>query len=523
MKKQIVINKGLSEVRIAILEDNDLVELMVERPNDEKIIGSIYKGKIVKILHPIKGLFIDIGMGQDAFLHFNDVSYGANFNAYNDDYPPNVDKKLKGKGGEIRKGLSLYHGQKIIVQAIKEPIGNKGVRVTSEVTLPGRYLVLIPGVEAINVSRKIHQFKEKKRLKNLLSSLLPPNFGVIVRTEAEAQDEEILKKDLQDLLDTWGKIQSRIDDEKPIDIIHEDNEISSSVIRDIFRDNIDRVVIDNKKLYKEILSYVKEISPHLVEKVEHYKSKKPIFEDFGVERQILESHSKAVNCGNGGVYVIIEQTEALVSIDVNSGKFLSNKNSDINSLKVNLLAAKEIAKQLRLRDLGGLIVIDFIDMLDRKNRDALYEGFKNELSRDRAKWSMSEISRFGLIELARQRERESLFHSMSDICPLCIGKGRVPTKESILTQIEIWLATFKEHSSEKSLKLIVNQSTKDFLTAGLKSVRLQLMFKFFLRIDIEVNDKLYDSQFKFFSKKTNQDLTAKYGQTFLPEHHQDYA
>lgn len=522
MKKQIVINKGLAEVRIAILEDNDLVELMVERPNDEKIIGSIYKGKIIRILHPIRGLFVDIGMSQDAFLHFNDVSYGINFNAYHGDYPTKIDKSLKGKGSEIRKGIVLYPGQKIIVQAIKEPIGNKGIRVTSEVTLPGRFLVLIPGVETINVSRKIHQFKEKKRLKNLITSLLPPNFGTIVRTEAEDQAEETLKKDLQDLLESWEKIQSKIDSENFTDILHQDNAISSSVIRDIFKESVDQVVVDNKKLYKEILSHVKEITPHLLNKISHYKARKPIFEEFGIERQILESNSKTVNCGNGGVYVIIEQTEALVSIDVNSGKFMSNRNSDLNSLKVNLLAAKEIAKQLRLRDLGGLIVIDFIDMIEKKNREALLEGFKNELSKDRAKWSMSEISRFGLIELARQRERESLFHSMSDTCPLCIGKGRVPTKESILTQIEIWLATFKEHSQEKSLKLIVNQSTKDFLTAGLKSVRLQLIFKFFLRINIEIDDRLYDSQFKFISKKSNEDLTAKYGQTFLPEHHQDY-
>ncbi|MCC7429594.1 Rne/Rng family ribonuclease [bacterium] len=506
MRKQIIVNEGFAETRIALLEDNDLVELIVEKEGDEKIVGSIYKGTVTKVLKPLKGIFINIGLEQDAFLHFSDVADQTNKIAYGTN---DISGFTNSKPVEIRGNLTIAPGQKIIVQAQKEPIGKKGVKVTSEISLPGRFLVLLPEGNNLNVSKKIESNKEKKRLKEIVESLLPVNFGVIVRTEAEEEGEESLKNDLQELLNLWKQIQKKVDNENIPLLLHQDASISSSVIRDLFREDIDRVVVDAKKVYKEISNYIKDVAPNLVDKIEIYQAKKPIFDEFGIEKQILESQSKNVPCGNGA-YVVIEPTEALVSIDVNSGKYLGNQNSDLNSLKVNLSAARQIAKQLRLRDIGGLIIIDFIDMLDRKNKETLFQTFKQELSKDRAKWSMTPISKFGLIELTRQRERESLFHTLSEVCPTCDGKGRIFTKETIIDQISRWLARFKLNSSEIQIKLVVNESIKTHLTEGLKSIRLQLMFKYFLKIDIEADNSLFDSQFKFFSKKTGEEITKKF-------------
>ncbi|MBN2091972.1 Rne/Rng family ribonuclease, partial [candidate division KSB1 bacterium] len=441
MEKQIFINTSIGETRIAILEDGKLVELFVERPENERMVGDIHLGRVANVMKGMQAAFVDIGQTQDAFLHFSDIGEsireyssiidydnGEGFNRFNKDY--------------------LKEGHEILVQIIKEPISNKGARLTTEISLPGRFLVLVPNQNLIGVSKKILSQREKRRLRRLARTLRPENFGVIIRTVAEGKDEKSLKADLDALVQTWRKIKNKVKKAVPPMLIHKDMGMASSIIRDLFTQDVTKVVVDSRTLFNEIKSYLRDISPQLIDKVEFYNRAEPLFDAFSIESDIEKSLARKVWLKIGG-YLIFDSTEALVAIDVNSGKYVGHSDHEHNSLRINLEAAREIARQLRLRDLGGIIVIDFIDMQDPKNRKKVYDELKRELKRDRAQSSVAPISDFGLMQMTRERIRPSLLFSFSEPCPTCGGTGRVTSKGAIVNKIERWIKRYRTTNKER--------------------------------------------------------------------------
>jgi len=505
IRKEIVINTTTSETRIAILENGTLVELYIEHPENERMVGDIYKGKVSKVLPGMMAAFIDIGHKQNAFLHFADIS--SPFVSYGAD-------NTRQRSGRERKRLSemevlLKEGQDVMVQITKEPLMTKGARVTTAVTVPGRFVVLVPNENYIGVSKKIDNFREKKRLKRIAREILPKNFGLIVRTVAAFKDEDILKKDLLTLMNTWKEIQKKAANKHGPILLYKDMGMASSIIRDIFTGDIDRVVIDNKKLLRTINTYLKDAAPKLLEKVEYYNLQKPLFEEFNIEKEIIKIIDPKVWLSGGG-HIIINPTEAMVTIDINSGKYIGGSNYEANATKVNLQAAREIARQLRLRDIGGLIVIDFIDMAEEKNRKRVYYEIRNEIKRDRAKNSVLPMSEYGLIEMTRQRIRPSLLQTFSDACPYCRGTGRILSKESIASSIESWIKRFRMQMKERRLILRVNQEMKDFLTDGWSNHLFKLMWKYWIKIEIETVSDLRPDEYRVIMKKTGEDVTDKF-------------
>ncbi len=504
MKKEIIINSSIGETRIAIVENGQLVELFVEQPEHGRMVGDIYLGKVVNVVQGMQAAFVDIGHKQDAFLHFSDI--GDELVEY---------KSLLNLGGKSQPRKKSgqrpipKEGQEILVQIIKEPISKKGARITTELSFPGRYIVLVPNSDTVGVSKKIYRLKEKRLLKKTVSSIRPEGFGIIVRTVAENKDESQLKNDLDNLLKQWKKIEGKLKKTTTPALIYKDVTMASSVIRDLFTSDVNKVILDSKKLFKQTVSYLKDLSSPLAGRVEYYKGKKPIFDYFGIESDFEKSLSRKVWTPNGG-YLIFDHTEALVAVDVNSGKFIGRKQPEQNILKVNLEASREIARQLRLRDMGGIIVIDFIDMLDPKNKKKLYDEFAKELKKSRAQVNLAQVSEFGLIELTRERVRPSLLYAFSESCPTCEGLGRVISESTTITKIERWIKRFKAERKEWFLNLVVHPSISDSLKKGFVSNIKRLMWKYRVKIDIVMDDSLRRDKFKVLLKKSGTDITEQF-------------
>ena len=505
MKKEIIINSTNEDTRIALLENGKLVELFVERPDNERMVGDIYKGRVRKVVKGMQAAFIDIGFEQDAFLHFSDM--GSSVNQLFADID---EEMLEGnKVEEMDPAELLRPGQEIVVQIIKEPISNKGPRVTTELTLPGRFIVLVPNQRRIGVSRKIASARERRRLRQIARKILPKNFGLIVRTVAEGKTEEVLRQDLQKLLKTWRQIQNKIQRSATPMLLFKDLGMASSVIRDLFTPDVERVVVDSRKMHRSIVKYLREVGSELHQRVQYFKSREPIFDVFHIEEEIQKSLQNKVWMKNGG-YIIIEHTEALTVVDVNSGRYFGKKDHERNSLKINLEAAREIARQLRLRDVGGLIVIDFIDMVEQSNKEKVVHELKKEFKRDRAVTKIEGMSRFGLVEMTRQRIRPSLIYNITEPCPLCEGRGLVPTKGTVLANIERALRRYVATDLDRRVIIQAHPEIVEYLNNKRISRRLRLMWKYWIKIDTEENPSLRPHEFRLLIKKTREDVTERF-------------
>jgi len=395
MVKEIIINSTSTQTRVAITEDSNLVDFFVDYPENRRMVGDIYLGRVARVLPGIKAAFVDIGMKHDGFLHFSDIGERTQqfqdllgedadvedeeeINSHNASGTNNGNHSNNRQPGKDNfPTVKLRKGDEIIVQITKEPVSNKGVRVTSSVSLPGRFCVLLPFDNKVGVSKKIYDFKERRRLRSIARGILPKNYGLIIRTVARNQTEDALKEDLNNLVKTWRVIEQSIKSEKPPSLVHQDLNTTSSVIRDLFSADVSKIFIDSKKLYKQIRNYVEIKQPDQVDKIDLYKTTGSIFDSFKIEEQIKTLMGRKVSLPSGG-YLIIEHTEAMVVIDVNSGRYAKNKEQELNSLKTDLEAAREIARQMRLRDIGGIIVIDFIDLEEEKNRKKIYDELKKE-------------------------------------------------------------------------------------------------------------------------------------------------
>ncbi len=520
MKKEILINSTSYETRIAITEDARLVELFFESPDLTRNVGDLYYGKVARVMPGIKAAFINLGFPQDAFLHFSDIEtspddykvlLGDDSDIDEDDDEEEQESTKQNKNTRERSAAyTLTKGQDIIVQITKEPVSNKGFRVTAKVSLPGRYLVLIPFSHKIGLSRKIYNYKEKKRLKTLVRKNLPDGFGAIIRTVAAGQDENLILDDLNKLISTWNDIENKMKNESAPTLLYKDISTTNSVIRDLFKEDVTKVLIDSKKIYKQIRSYVETTSPEYLDKVVLYEGKAPIFDAFyNIEKQIEETLNKKVQIKNYG-YIIIETTEAMTVVDVNSGKYAKSKDQESNSLKINLEAAKEIVRQARIRDIGGLIVVDFIDLYEEPSRRKLYEELKREFKKDRAKVTVLPMSEFGIVQITRQRIRQNIIQRLSSNCPMCSGTGRVQSRMSFMTEIENWLQRYKGSSSSFILRLRINPLIKYYLTSGIINKILKLCFRYKVFIKLETDENIALDKFKFFDVKTGFDITDEY-------------
>ncbi|MCX7735177.1 MAG: Rne/Rng family ribonuclease [Candidatus Kapabacteria bacterium] len=556
MKKDIIINSTMNEVRIAILEDDQLAEFLVEMPDKERSIGNIYLGKVSRIVPGINAAFINIGKNQDAFLHFSDIDETLeniitededddfddedNFNSDVYDSQHNKadsslkiiekpkrktvadiissNKAKKSSAKQISTAqnkrssgykINLEEGQNVLVQVIREAYGSKGVRVTTRIGLPGKYTVLLPFDSIIGVSKKIYSRQERKRLRNLAKHSLPQNFGCIIRTASEGKSDKELLKDWESLLKTWEEIEKKVKHATEPGLVYQDMELATSVIRDLFTDDVQRVVVDSKKLYKDILSYVKWSAPQMTDRIELYTDKVSIFDKFGIERELEQTYKRKLNLPSGGS-IVIDKTEAMFVIDVNTGKSVSEKVQEQNAYKTNLEAVKEIARQIRLRDMSGMILIDFIDMAGEVHRKKLYLAMKKALKRDRAKIVVYPLTKLGIMQITRQRINQYIQEKLTENCPVCNGRGKIASRAVLLSSIERWLKNFRSKSREFRLILEVHPYVADYLTEGTLSKLSKLMIKFFVKIKLQQNDLLPIDHFKFYSQRRNVDITNEF-------------
>jgi len=452
MAREIVINATKHESRIAVLDDSQMVELSVERTRHRTIVGNIYKGRVTKVLPGMQSAFVDLGLERDAFLYVSDVI--EDLEEYESETPDELHiDDVPQHRPEASIADLLREGQEIVVQVSKDTIAGKGARITSHITLPGRFLVYMPTVSHIGVSRRIEDEAERARLKDILERIRPAGLGgFIVRTAGEQRNEDDFIADLKYLTDLWEGIKRRAEKSSAPSVIHHDLDLVLRTIRDVLSPEFKTVWVDSVEQYQRIVEFLDHIQPNLVSRVRLYRRDEPIFDDFGIEGEIAKALKSKVWLKSGG-YIVINQTEALVAIDVNTGKYVGKKNLEETVFKTNLEAAKEIVRQIRLRDLGGIIVLDFIDMEESQNRARLFETLENEIKKDRSKTKILQISEFGLIEMTRKRVRQSLERSLTQACPYCGGSGRIKSNTTIA--LEIWRELMKARDFHEGQDVIV--------------------------------------------------------------------
>jgi ribonuclease G len=442
MSSDILINASSGETRVALLESGQLVELYIERKSDQGISGNIYKGRVVRVLPGMQAAFVDIGLEKAAFLYVTDVHQDFEDlelmmrarEEENGDLAHSEEEEILELNTPFQIEDLLHEGQEILVQVSKEPLGSKGARITSHISLPGRHLVLMPMVDHIGVSRRIENEIERKRLREIIHQIKPPGFGLIVRTASEGKGDPELRQDMEFLIKMWNNIQKRKSTYPVPSLINKDLDISLRAIRDLFTQDVDRVVVDSEEEYRKILDFCENFMPQLKSSIELYDKDEPLFDYYGIEMEISRALGRRVWLKSGG-YIVIEMTEALTVIDVNTGRYVGKRNLEDTILKTNLEAVKEIAYQLRLRNIGGIIIIDFIDMEKESSREKVFQALTEALKKDKSKTNILKISELGLVEMTRKRTRESLGRILSERCFYCEGRGFLKSRSTIGQEI----------------------------------------------------------------------------------------
>ncbi|HET6797227.1 MAG TPA: Rne/Rng family ribonuclease [Gemmatimonadales bacterium] len=565
MKREILINGSQRETRVAILEDDRLVELLVDRPDHRRTVGDIYLGRVEAVLPGIQAAFVDIGQEKSAFLHASDLLEPDEDEEPEEEEPddppqpeaaaveegtvedPPAEPIQERKGGwrsrdrrhrrrnnggnaaterptaegrqrEIspRRALPniqeiLKKGQNLPVQVTKEPIGSKGCRVTAQISLPGRFLVYMPYASKVGVSRKIESREQRAKLREMVSKLLPKDAGgVIVRTVAEGVTEEHFRREIDSLMALWKKInRKKTFVRRAPALLQRETSLTRGIIRDLFSSKVDALYVDMKELYNEIEQYLQQIDPELMSRVHLYTEPTPLFDKFDIESEIRDLFKARVELPTGGS-LVIQPTEALISIDVNTGRYTGKKDPEKTILRTNLEAAREIARQIRLRDIGGIIVCDFIDMETRSNRDKVLQELRTHLGRDRARTKALAVSELGLVEMTRQRVRPSLWHSMTTNCPTCAGTGRVFTPEVVARRLERALRRAGHERRERQLTVRLHPEVALYLLEEEPKL-LQTLTKI-TGVDIELRDDpmMRLDEFRLMSRPAGRDVTDLY-------------
>ena len=515
MNNELIIDVTPSEVVIALLNDKRLVELNREKSNNNFSVGDIYLGRVKKVMPGLNAAFVDVGYEKDAFLHYLDLGPQAlSLNKFTKlvqtgkqttsnlmyfKFEPDIQKD--GKIGNI-----LNSNQQVLIQIAKEPISTKGPRITTEISLAGRYLVLIPFSDKISVSQKIKTTEEKTRLKRLIQSIKPKNFGVIIRTVAEGKSVADLDADLNDLVKKWETIYQNLKTAQPPFKVLGEIDRTSVILRDLLNASFNSIHINDAALFEEIRTYLQTIAPDKEKILKLYKGPAPIFDHFGVDRQIKGLFGKTVTMRSGG-YLIVEHTEALHVIDVNSGnRAKSDNNQETNALEVNLEAAAEVARQLRLRDMGGIIVVDFIDLHSAENRKLLFDKIKDEMSKDRAKHNILPPSKFGLIQITRQRVRPEMNIVTVEKCPTCGGSGEIQASILLMDQIENNLRYIMKEQNEKDITLCVHPYLEAYITKGwwFNSLKAQWGKKYGKSFKVKPVNSYNFMEYRFLNKNEDE-------------------
>lgn len=511
MVKELIIDSNPDKgVTIALLQDKQLVELNTERVNNNYAVGDIYLGRIKKIMPGLNAAFVDVGYSKDAFLHYLDLGpqvqslikltklvKNGNYKELRlDSLKLQEDINKSGKISEV-----LTRNMMLPVQIAKEPISTKGPRLSSDLSIAGRYVVLVPFSSVVSISKRIKGNAERTRLKKIVESIKPENFGVIIRTVSEGKGVAEMQKDLLDLIAKWEYFTKRLRQIEPPQKILGEMDRTSTILRDILTAEFSNIYVNDPLIYEETKSYVHDISPELEKIVKLYKHKESIFEHFGVDRQIKTAFGKTVNL-QGGAYLVIEHTEALHVIDVNSGNRTANKeNQEENALQVNIEAAKEIARQLRLRDMGGIVVIDFIDMHKPANRKELFTHLKQYMAADRARHTILPPSKFGLVQITRQRVRPEMNIVTNEKCPACSGTGEIRSSIVLMDDIESNLTYILQEQNEKNITLSVHPYIYAYITSGFISRRMKWYFKFSRWIKVKAVTSYHLTEYHFFNAK----------------------
>lgn len=538
MKREILINGTPRETRVAILEDDRLVELLVDRPDHRRTVGDIYLGRVEAVLPGIQAAFVDIGLEKSAFLHASDLlepddeaddpseedeaDVDAEHADAADELGEDGRKKGNGKPEPRQREVSprrqlpniadiLKKGQTLPVQVTKEPISTKGCRVTAQISLPGRFLVYMPYASRVGVSRKIESREERAKLREIVTRLLPKDAGgMIVRTVAEGVTEEHFQREIESLVNLWKKInRKKMFIRRAPALLQRETSLTRGIIRDLFSWKVDALTVDSKELYNEIEQYVMQVDPELMSRVHLYQEPTPLFDKFDIESEIRDLFRPRCELPTGGS-LIIQPTEALTSVDVNTGRYTGRKDPEKTILRTNLEAAREIARQIRLRDIGGIIVCDFIDMETRVNRDRVLQELRTHLGRDRARTKALAVSELGLVEMTRQRVRPSLWHSMTTDCPTCGGGGRVFTPEVVARRLERSLKRAGHEHRERQLTVRLHPEVALYLLEE-EPKFLQSLQKL-TGLDVELRDDptMRLDEFRMMSRPAGRDVTEQY-------------
>jgi ribonuclease G len=548
VKREILISGTPRETRVAILEDDRLVELLVDRVDNRRSVGDIYLGRVDAVLPGIQAAFLDVGLEKSAFLHASDLlepeedEDPSDLDEDDEDDQPDGDdadvvegeaeaasgaaagavavRKRRGDGGRREVGARravpdistiIKKGDVIPVQVTKEPISTKGCRVTAQISIAGRFLVYMPYASKVGVSRKIESREQRVKLRQMVSELLPPDAGgMIIRTVAEGVTEEHFKREVESLLSTWQKIKRKQHYvRKPPALLHREASLTRALIRDVFSAKVDALWIDSKEVMNEVTQYLELIDPELIDRVHFYEESLPLFDAFKIEQEIRDLFKQRVDLPTGG-YLIIQPTEALVSVDVNTGRYTGKKDPEKTILRTNVEAAREIARQIRLRDVGGIIVVDFIDMDTKANRDRVLQELRQHLGRDRARTRAFAVSELGLIEMTRQRVRPSLWASMTRECPTCIGTGRVFSPEVVARRLERALKRAAIEKKERKLAVRIHPDVAIYLLEEEPKLVQALGKQSGIELELRDDPMLHLDEFRLMSRPAGRDVTELY-------------
>ena len=510
--KEVIINAETLETRVAVTEDGKLEEFNIERTTEERLVGSIFKGRVRNLQDDLKAAFVDIGFEKNAFLHYWDI------------VPNQFDSGVEiveREGGRrpqkpkiTQKDIPRLYppSSEIIVQVTKGPIGTKGPRVTTNLVLPGRFLVLLPNSDQSGISRKIENIEERKRLKKILRELaIPDGMGVIMRTAGEGQQLRYFVRDLALLVEEWNSIQERIKKQPPATCVFEEPDLIERTVRDFLTEDVERIVVDSQKAHDRMREMISRISKRSASKIKFYTEAQPVFDRFGVSKQLENAFSRQVNLKSGGA-IVIDETEALVAIDVNTGRHKGGKDQDAAILKVNLEAAEEITRQLRLRNMGGLIVLDFIDMKSGRDRQQVHNRMRDGLRRDKAKTHILPISQLGLMEMTRQRHSESVRSAVYDDCPYCKGRGKVKSTVTMSVEIQRKLQEIlKKRTRDENdfqLRIVVHPTVLERLRTEDEKHLIEMEKRYFGKLSFRADTGMHAEQFKIVNVETNEELAS---------------
>jgi len=546
VKREILITGSQRETRVAILEDDRLVELLVDRPDHRRTVGDIYLGRVEAVLPGIQAAFVDVGLEKSAFLHASDLlepeedeepsgDEGDEVFEEAAEAEPAAGESGNGEGGKGRAGRQqkanggeprqrevrsrrqlpdisdiVKKGQTLLVQVTKEPISTKGCRVTAQISLPGRFLVYMPFASKVGVSRKIESKELRTRLREMVSRHLPKDAGgMIVRTVAEGVTDEHFRREVEGLLNLWRKINRKKTFVRAPALVQRETSLTRGIIRDLFSAKVDALHVDSKELFNEIEQYLSQVDPELQSRVTLYNESVPLFDKFDIENEIRDLFKARCDLPTGG-YIIIQPTEALISIDVNTGRYTGKKDPEKTILKTNLEAAREIARQIRLRDIGGIIVCDFIDMESRQNRDRVLQELRTHLGRDRARTRAFAVSELGLVEMTRQRVRPSLWHSMTTECPICAGTGRVFTPEVVARRLERSLRRAGRERRERQIVVRLHPEVALYLFEEEPKLIHSIGKASGLELEIRDDPMMRVDEFRLMSRPAGRDVTEFY-------------